>query len=70
MHPAAHAASDAPATRDMVPAASQDKAAREARMRRCLQSWDPATQMSKREWRRTCQRVIVEQPGLYGPDPL
>lgn len=55
---------------DLVPAASQGKAARQARMRRCLQSWDPATQMSKREWRQTCQRVIIQQPGMFGPDPL
>jgi hypothetical protein len=53
-----------------VPAASQGKSARQARMRRCLQSWDPATQMSKGEWRRTCQRVIIQQPGMFGPDPL
>ena len=54
----------------LVPAASQGKAARQARMRRCLQSWDSATQMSKREWRQTCQRVIIQQPGMFGPDPL
>ncbi len=54
----------------LVPAASQGKAARQARMRRCLQSWDPATQMSKREWKQTCQRVIIQQPGMFGPDPL
>jgi hypothetical protein len=54
----------------LVPAASPGKTARQARMRRCLQSWDPATQMSKSEWRRTCQRVIIQQPGMFGPDPL
>ena len=54
----------------LVPAASQGKVARQARIRRCLQSWDPATQMSKREWRQTCQRVIIQQPGMFGPDPL
>jgi hypothetical protein len=55
----------------LVPAASQGKAtARQARMRRCMQSWDPATQMSKREWKQSCQRVIIQQPGMFGPDPL
>ena len=28
-----------------------------ASMRACLQDWDPATQMSKREWAATCRRV-------------
>jgi hypothetical protein len=39
-------------------------------MRRCMQSWDLATQMSKREWRKTCRRVIIQQPYMFGPDPL
>jgi hypothetical protein len=50
--------------------ASRGKAARQARMRRCMQSWDPATQMSKHEWKDTCRRVIIQQPGMFGPDPL
>jgi hypothetical protein len=54
----------------VVPAASPAKTTREARMRRCLQSWDPSTQMSKSEWRRSCERMIIRQPGLFGPDPL
>jgi hypothetical protein len=54
----------------LVPAVSQGKVARQARMRRCMQSWDPATQTSKREWRSTCRRVIIQQPGMFGPDPL
>jgi hypothetical protein len=54
----------------LVAAASQGKVARQARMRRFMQSRDPATQMSKREWKRTCQRVIIQQPGMFGPDPL
>jgi hypothetical protein len=35
-----------------------------------MQSWDPATQMSKREWKSTCRRVIKQQPGMFGADPL
>src|SRR5262245_59476494 len=53
-----------------VPAASQGKAARQVRMRRCMQSWDPSTQMSKREWKRSCQQMIIQQPYMFGPDPL
>jgi hypothetical protein len=50
--------------------ASRGESARQARMRRCMQSWDLATQMSKREWRNTCRRVIIQQPYMFGPDPL
>jgi hypothetical protein len=57
-------------TSRQAPTASRDKTSRQARMRRCMQSWDPATQMSKAEWRATCRRVIIEQPGMFGPDPL
>jgi hypothetical protein len=35
-----------------------------------MESWDASTQMSKREWRRTCQRAIIQQPGMFDPDPL
>lgn len=42
----------------------------QARMRRCMQGWSRATQMSRSEWRTTCQRVIRQQPGLFDPDPL
>jgi hypothetical protein len=50
--------------------ASRDRTAAHARMRRCMQGWGPATQMSRREWKSTCERVIKQQPGLFGPDPL
>jgi hypothetical protein len=54
----------------VVPAASPGKTTRQARMRRCLQGWDASTQMSRSEWRRSCERMIIRQPGLFGPDPL
>jgi len=50
--------------------ASRSQTARQQRMRTCLNSWGPATQMSKREWRSTCRRVIIQYPGTFGPDPL
>jgi hypothetical protein len=55
---------------DLIRVRSAGKTARQSRMRRCLQSWDPATQMSKREWRASCRRVIIQQPYMFGPDPL
>jgi hypothetical protein len=50
--------------------ASRAESAGQARMRRCMQDWGPATQMTKREWKSTCKRVIKQQPGTFGPDPL
>ena len=34
-------------------------------MNRCMAAWDPATQMSKREWKETCERTVKEYPSLY-----
>ena len=34
-------------------------------MARCLASWDRSTQMSKREWKDTCRRVVKNNPNLY-----
>ena len=34
-------------------------------MARCLASWDRSTQMSKREWKETCRRVVKNNPSLY-----
>jgi len=34
-------------------------------MSRCLATWDPTSQMSKREWRQTCRRVVKTNPSLY-----
>lgn len=30
----------------------------------CMQVWEPATHMSKDEWRRTCERTLTEGPSL------
>jgi hypothetical protein len=27
----------------------------------CMQDWEPATHMSKRDWERTCRRVVQER---------
>jgi hypothetical protein len=58
-----HLATNDPSTPILV-------ASRQQRMRTCLNSWGPATQMSKREWRSTCRRVIIQYPGTFGPNPL
>ena len=34
-------------------------------MARCLATWDRSSQMSRREWRQTCKRVVKNNPGLY-----
>jgi len=34
-------------------------------MSRCLATWNRSSQMSKREWRDTCRRVVKTNPGLY-----
>ena len=34
-------------------------------MNRCMAAWDPATQMSKREWKETCERTVNDYPSLY-----
>jgi hypothetical protein len=34
-------------------------------MKRCLATWDRSSQMSKQEWKKTCKRVVRENPGLY-----
>lgn len=30
----------------------------------CMQVWEPATHMTKDEWRRTCERTLTEGPDL------
>ena len=42
-----------------------ERAATTAPMARCLASWDRSTQMSKREWKETCRRVVKNNPSLY-----
>ena len=27
----------------------------------CMQDWEPATHMTKQEWRRTCERVVQDR---------
>lgn len=34
-------------------------------MARCLATWDRSSQMSRREWKETCRRVVKNNPGLY-----
>lgn len=34
-------------------------------MSRCMAAWDPATQMSRREWKDTCARTVKAYPSLY-----
>jgi hypothetical protein len=34
-------------------------------MSRCLATWDRSSQMSKQEWKKTCRRVVKQNPGLY-----
>jgi hypothetical protein len=63
-----HPAGNGPS--DLISVGSHGGTARQLRMRTCLNSWGPATQMSKREWRSTCRRVIIQYPGTFGPDPL
>jgi hypothetical protein len=46
------------------PGGSKAKAA-ETPMSRCMAAWDPATQMSKREWKETCERTVKDYPSLY-----
>jgi hypothetical protein len=46
-------------------AQKETKAEAKSAMTRCLETWDPATQMSKQEWRASCERTTKENPNLY-----
>ena len=35
----------------------------------CLEDWDAATHMSRKEWRTTCERVAVERRQFLLQDP-
>ena len=35
----------------------------------CLDDWDAATHMSKKEWRTTCERVAIERRQFLLQDP-
>jgi hypothetical protein len=43
----------------------ETRAEAKSAMTRCLETWDPATQMSKQEWKETCERTTKENPNLY-----
>lgn len=32
---------------------------------RCVESWDSATHMSKKEWQRACERSVKDYPGTF-----
>ena len=38
---------------------------RERRFEDCMNIWEPATHMTKRQWRRTCKSQLIEEPNLY-----
>ena len=46
------------------PSGGKAKAA-ETSISRCMAAWDPATQMSKRERKETCERTVKDYPSLY-----
>ncbi len=37
---------------------------RQRRFDDCMSIWEPATHMTKRQWRRTCKNQLVEEPDL------
>ncbi len=37
---------------------------RKRRFDDCMSIWEPATHMTKREWRRTCKNQLTEEPNL------
>jgi len=37
---------------------------RKQRFNDCMSIWEPATHMTKREWRRTCNNQLTEEPNL------
>jgi len=36
---------------------------RQGKFDRCMESWDAATHMSKKEWRKACERSVKDYPG-------
>lgn len=63
--PAANSAASDPATGD--PATTTGSVAPEPRTRAqqledCMAIWEPATHMTKKQWRRTCQNQLDENP--------
>ena len=43
-------------------AAASGGRTRERDFKDCLESWDKGTHMTKKEWRRTCERTIRDYP--------
>jgi hypothetical protein len=37
---------------------------REQRLKDCMEIWEPATHMTKRQWRRTCVNQLGDKPDL------
>jgi hypothetical protein len=44
-------------------AATSSGMTKQQRLSQCLESWDAGTHMTKREWRRTCERPVRGYPG-------
>jgi hypothetical protein len=38
---------------------------KEERLARCLGDWDSSSHMTKIEWRRSCERSVVYDPGAF-----
>jgi hypothetical protein len=61
--PEAQADTQAPNADDLTTGSvAPDKKKR--RLEDCMAIWEPATHMSKKEWRRTCDRQLDESPDL------
>ena len=37
---------------------------KEQRFKDCMETWDKGTHMTKKEWRRTCERTVRDYPEL------
>jgi hypothetical protein len=48
-----------------VPKQKDAKTESKSALTRCIETWDPQTQMSKQEWTDTCKRTTKEYPSLY-----
>ena len=52
------------ATNSTEAAASGDMTKKQRDFKDCMESWDKGTHMTKKEWRRTCERRMREYPEL------
>jgi hypothetical protein len=55
--------SDDVSTGSIVDSAAEQKAKRERQFDDCIAMWDAGTHMTKKQWRRTCQRQLDDMPG-------